>query len=109
MDVLFALKHLQKEVLASLELGEASCSTVELDQNKVGRLSRMDAMQQQAMNLASQQVLRQRLIDINKAIEAVNEGDYGFCHECGNTISAERLSIKPETLWCVSCMQKSEC
>lgn len=82
--------------------------TVALEQNKVGRLSRMDAMQQQEMHKASQSLIRKRLAQIEKALQAVASGDYGFCEACGDEISASRLQVRPESLMCVSCQEKVE-
>lgn len=85
-----------------------SSETLTLEQNKVGRLSRMDAMQQQEMHKASQHLIRRRLVQIEKALQALAAGDYGFCEGCGDEISASRLQVRPESLMCVSCQEKLE-
>ena len=76
---------------------------VTLDQQSVGRLSRMDAMQQQAMAQATE---RQRLIDLQKihaALKRVDEGEFGYCENCGEEIAEERLKIDPAVAMCVKC------
>ncbi len=76
---------------------------VTLDQQSVGRLSRMDAMQQQAMAQATE---RQRLIDLQKihaALKRVDTGDFGYCEKCGDEIAEERLKIDPAVAMCVKC------
>jgi len=94
----------RKEELADLStLSEGSRATVELDQQSVGRLSRMDAMQMQAMAQASE---RQRQLEIRKidaALLRLDEGDYGYCVTCGDEISNGRLEIDPAAPTCIGC------
>jgi DnaK suppressor protein len=73
-----------------------------LDQQSVGRLSRMDAMQQQAM-AAAQEGRRARLIAIEAALRRLDEGSFGWCVECGEFIDAERLDLDPTLMRCVDC------
>ncbi len=88
--------------------GDAAAATVELDQSRVGRLSRMDALQSQAMSLASQQRRRQSLRLIDAALGRIEEGEYGYCLECGEQIPAGRLNFAPETAYCIDCAEKRE-
>jgi DnaK suppressor protein len=88
--------------------GEQSARAVELDQTRVGRLSRMDAMQHQAM---SQEALRRRrlaLQNIDSALKRIEEGDYGFCADCGEEIARARLEIDPAGSLCVECARRRE-
>ena len=89
-----------KEISAS---PSASTAPVALDQQSVGRLSRMDAMQQQAMNKATEQKRRFDLVRIDEARKRLASGDYGFCDECGNEIPDGRLAIDPMAELCVNC------
>jgi DnaK suppressor protein len=78
-------------------------STVTLDQQSVGRLSRMDAMQQQAMALATD---RRRQVEISKALaalETLSDDDFGYCQECGESIGAARLNHDPALILCIGC------
>lgn len=102
------LDELKIRLLEDLERGSEASETVELEQNKVGRLSRMDAMQQQAMQKATQTLIRKRLVQIEQALEALENDDYGYCGECGDEIPQQRLAIRPEALICVSCQEKQE-
>ncbi|MEX2366028.1 MAG: TraR/DksA family transcriptional regulator [Pseudohongiellaceae bacterium] len=102
------LTDLKQSLLEDLERGAMGSETVTLEQNKVGRLSRMDAMQQQEMHKASQHLIRRRLGQIEKALQALASGDYGFCEACGDDIAASRLQVRPESLMCVSCQEKLE-
>jgi len=76
---------------------------VELDQSKLGRLSRMDAMQSQAMARETQ---RRRKIDLRKveaAIKRLKDEEYGFCCICDDSIPEKRLGFDPATTTCVEC------
>jgi DnaK suppressor protein len=84
-------------------LGHAGQAVVELDQQAVGRLSRMDALQNQAMAKAGQtrrQVQRQRLA---AALARMDAGEFGYCEDCGEDIAIGRLEIDPAATRCVSC------
>ncbi|WP_394227947.1 TraR/DksA family transcriptional regulator [Paracoccus marcusii] len=76
---------------------------VELDQQSIGRLSRMDAMQNQAMASAVEARRHGRMWAIAAALGRINTGDFGFCEDCGQPIPFERLSLDQTFLRCVSC------
>ena len=93
--------------LQELDTGDARGAqgqqTVELDQQAVGRLSRMDALQNQAMaraGRARRQAERQRLL---AALGRLDEGEYGYCDDCGDAIAQGRLELDPAALRCVEC------
>jgi DnaK suppressor protein len=76
---------------------------VELDQTSVGRLSRMDAMQVQAM---AQETERRRNLDLQRAqtaLERLDAGDYGYCLRCDDEIPVKRLEFDPAVTTCVDC------
>jgi DnaK suppressor protein len=94
----------RRDDLASLEtISDESRRPVELDQQSVGRLSRMDAIQQQAMALASQQRRRNESQQIGAALKRIDEGDFGWCAACGEAIPRGRLEIDPTVTLCVVC------
>jgi len=95
----------QAESLGVASLVDDSAETVALDQTSVGRLSRMDAMQQQAMALASQDRQGERLLRIKTALERVEDGEYGECLECLQEIPVARLEIDPSIEYCVKCAE----
>ena len=74
-----------------------------LDQQSVGRLSRMDAMQQQSMDLAREERRQQRLGILAAALQRIEADDYGYCLRCDEPIKDARLKIDPAVLTCVSC------
>jgi DnaK suppressor protein len=76
---------------------------VELDQQSVGRLSRMDALQMQAMAKAFEQRRKARVVALEQALRRVADDEYGYCAKCGEFIGERRLEIDPATPKCVSC------
>ena len=97
------LERERAELLAMSEAGADERRPVELDQQSVGRLSRMDAMQVQAMAQALDTRRQGRLKLIEAALERLADGEYGVCVDCGEDIPAARLAIDPATARCVDC------
>ena len=81
---------------------------VELDQTRVGRLSRMDAMQQQAMAQASARRIEQEVQRLHAALSRLQTGDYGYCVKCEEEIPVGRLQIDPATPVCIDCARAAE-
>jgi DnaK suppressor protein len=81
---------------------------VELDQTRVGRLSRMDAMQLQAMAKAGQARARLELGRIDAALRRLEEGTCGECLDCGEAIAERRLDANPTADRCVGCAEARE-
>lgn len=103
-----SLKALHDELLMLLDISSESGDTVELDQTKVGRLSRMDAMQQQEMSHACRAGYQKRLKDVQLALLNLKQGEYGWCDHCGENIDVRRLEVKPESRFCVKCQESQE-
>ena len=78
-------------------------ATVILDQQSVGRLSRMDAMQRQAMAQATARRRQGRGARITATLQRIDEGEFGHCQECGEEIGTKRLTLDPTLPTCVSC------
>lgn len=94
----------KKEELVSLALAdEDGRKPVTLDQTSVGRLSRMDALQSQAMSLEIDRRRRQELLRIEAAITRLDQGEYGYCLVCGDEILEKRLTFDPSATTCVVC------
>lgn len=102
------LLDMQEEVMGVAGLIGVSAQPIELDQNRVGRLSRMDAMQGQAMAQASVKRQQQQLTLIAEALARIDAKEYGRCIECDEFIAAERLNIEPTASHCISCAQNLE-
>ena len=96
------------ELLTIEATAQRSARTVELDQSRVGRLSRMDALQSQAMSRATHERLASELRQIAVALARIEDEDYGYCDECGEEIAEQRLRIDPAARYCVRCARKAE-
>ena len=85
------------------ETAKDSRAPVTLDQQSVGRLSRMDAMQQQSMEIATEERRQRRLIALSTALEQIAAGDYGYCLKCDDEIATGRLVVDPAVTLCIKC------
>ena len=97
------LKDLRKTLLAQDHIAQDSQKTVTLDQQSVGRLSRMDALQQQAMAKATQTRRSQQSLRIDAAFSRMKDGEYGYCTDCGDDIPLKRLELDPTVPTCIIC------
>jgi DnaK suppressor protein len=102
------LVALREELLRAQETGDEAEQTVELDQARVGRLSRMDAMQAQAMSIETGRRRREKLLQIAAALQRIDEDDYGYCEDCGENIARARLEIDPVATLCINCASAKE-
>lgn len=98
----------REDILALRDTRDQSRQTVELDQSRVGRLSRMDAMQQQAMAQAGQRQAELLLKKIHAALKRCEDGSFGDCFDCGEPIPPKRLESDPSALRCVRCAEGAE-
>ena len=98
------LLHLKVELEEQQLDNESADKPIELDQARLGRLSRMDALQGQQMlqELARRQ--QAKLLSIDAALRRIEAGDYGDCFVCAEPIDPRRLTVDPTATRCVSCM-----
>ena len=100
------LEQRRAALLAVDETNQDAAAVVELDQSRVGRLSRMDALQAQAM---SQEVERRRELELRQiqaALARIESGDYGYCLSCDEPIDPRRLAIDPAATICIECAEE---
>ena len=102
------LLALQAELTDQRETGREAEKTVELDQTGVGRLSRMDALQGQAMSKESGRRRSLALQKVAAALGRIDRGDYGDCLLCGEQIALPRLTFDPSATLCIECARKAE-
>ena len=109
------LKNLQaallqrRDVLLDIEKSAADAAgVVELDQQRVGRLSRMDALQGQAMSAAAKQRRDNELQRIATALKRIQDDEYGYCLRCEEEIATARLHADPTATLCITCAGKAE-
>lgn len=95
------LMRQMQELEAVRSVSRDASAVVQLDQQSVGRLSRMDALQSQAM---AQETERRRQVELRKikaALVRIDEGEYGFCVVCGEEIARARLDLDPAAATCI--------
>lgn len=102
------LHEMKAELERLAQEHEHDSDIVELDQTTQGRLSRMDALQGQAM---AQEVARRRDFEIKRivsALERIEDGEFGYCASCGDQISQKRLDFDPSVPNCINCARDQE-
>lgn len=93
------------EIMDDTVASEEARQPVELDQTTVGRLSRMDALQGQAMALATDQRRHVEVQHIDAALQRIEDGEYGYCQVCDEKIPAKRLKVDPTASICIDCAE----
>lgn len=103
-DKLRAVLEARKAELESLaDASAADRAPVELDQTSVGRLSRIDAIQVQAMALAAEERRKAELVRVRSALERIDSDEFGYCDVCGDEIAPARLENNPAVTSCIGC------
>lgn len=91
------------DVETAMQSAADAAGVVVLDQSCVGRVSRMDAMQQQALSLDHLARLRQRRRKLQAALPRIEEGSYGLCCQCAAPLDAARLQADAAAVFCADC------
>ena len=98
----------RRALLKADETGGEAEKVVELDQTRVGRLSRMDAMQAQAMSLETGRRRRLDLVKTDAALKRLENGEFGLCLGCAEAINPNRLEADPTATLCINCAEARE-
>jgi DnaK suppressor protein len=99
------LLDLRSELQTLAQASQEGTAPVELDQARVGRLSRMDAIQAQEMAQEAARRRQRQLLEIDGALQRMESGDFGYCFVCGEEIDVRRLAVDPTSTRCVSCAE----
>ena len=91
------------ELLRLAEVSRDGRRPVTLDQSSVGRLTRMDALQGQAMAVETGRRRALEIRRIDAALKRIEDGDFGDCVACGEPIALARLELDPATAVCIDC------
>jgi len=102
------LLQMRQELLDLDQIEQQSSETVELDQSRQGRLSRMDALQGQAMSQELERRRRVALRNLEAALKRIEERHYGYCVDCGAPIAERRLDYDPAAARCIACAERAE-
>ncbi len=86
----------------------AAGQTVELDQTRVGRVSRIDALQAQAMSQETERRRRLQLVEAKRALGKLDQGEFGYCESCDESIARGRLEANLAVRLCIRCAGKAE-
>jgi len=100
-----SLLAFRDELQGLLTVTRDGAKPVDLDQ-PIGRLTRMDAIQQQNMSAASRRAFDIRLRQVQQALGLIERGDYGACRRCGDPIGFARLKARPESPYCLDCQDE---
>lgn len=103
-----ALLARRAELESTAETATQAAQIVELDQTRVGRVSRMDALQLQAMSREAMRRRELELARVESALQRIESGDFGYCQDCGEEIAVGRLEIDPAGTLCIDCASKRE-
>jgi DnaK suppressor protein len=96
------LESIRRRLERSLKLTADAARPVQLDQTSVGRLSRIDAIQNQQLTMGLEERENARYAQVLEALARIAAGTYGVCG-CGGAIQFERLLVFPETVRCGVC------
>ncbi|HVS02199.1 MAG TPA: TraR/DksA C4-type zinc finger protein [Thermoanaerobaculia bacterium] len=93
---------------ALLSQTAADARPVDVSGSTIGRLTRMDAIQMQAMAQMNRRQLDIRLRQVEAALAALEAGTYGSCRYCRGPIALPRLEALPESPFCIDCQEQLE-
>ena len=102
------LEARRQELALLLDHAGQAAEPVRLDQQAVGRVSRVDAIQQQQMALANREQAQQLIKRVEQALQRIESGEYGYCMDCAEPIPMARLQAQPQAELCLNCQQASE-
>jgi DnaK suppressor protein len=102
------LESRRDELEKQLGMGGETTRPVPLDQQSVGRVSRVDAIQQQQMALAGREQAERLLRQVTLALKRIDDGVYGYCLQCGEPIARARLEAQPQASLCLDCQSAAE-
>jgi DnaK suppressor protein len=101
------LLALRDELRSMIDASAEAARPVDLDQ-PIGRLSRIDAIQQQNMVKASRRAAELRLQQVAAALRRLDDDEYGDCLQCGEEVGEARLEARPEAPFCIGCQSVRE-
>ncbi len=102
-----ALVSLERGLASAHAASAAGAAPVDLEE-PIGRVSRIDAIQQQRMAEASRAAQQRRLQRVRAALRRIDEEEYGLCVDCGEAIGFARLEAQPEAPFCIGCQSARE-
>lgn len=95
------------ELRTTIERSADQTTAVKPD-SAIGRLTRVDAIQAGYVSDALRSQMRAELARVERALRSINEGTFGICRSCGETLTDARLEAKPDATLCIQCAEKRE-
>ena len=71
----------------------------------IGRVSRMDAINNKSVVEASLRQSERKLRNLQRVLSQLGTDEFGICLKCKQPIPLGRILIRPESLFCVNCAQ----
>jgi DnaK suppressor protein len=102
------LLELRQSLRDVRDTGDEAAATVELDQTRLGRLSRMDALQAQAISVETNRRREHQARQVDAALARLDRNEFGGCLVCGEAIDPRRLEHDPATSLCIACAEQAE-
>jgi DnaK suppressor protein len=96
--ILAAINTLNKDIIELKELIKPIAP-----ENAIGRISRMDAINNKSINEAAYRKASIRLASLKTSLEQINDVNFGICANCGETIPLGRMFLRPQSKACVKC------
>lgn len=91
------------ELVILRDSSAADRASVQLDQQSVGRISRVDALQNQQIAIAADRQRQAQIARIRRALSNLDQDCFGYCVKCGEEISERRLEADPSAYLCIGC------
>jgi DnaK suppressor protein len=104
-----AKKEIEEKIRLEIQKTERLCSEYrELTKpiapdDAIGRVSRMDAINNKSVTEASLRQAEKKLANLHKVLLSINTPDFGLCMKCKSEIPLGRILFRPESLLCVNC------
>ncbi len=97
-SIIDAIKDIKQDIKALIELSKP----IPPD-NAIGRITRMEAINSKSINEAALTSARNKLAGLERALDQIDDPDFGYCSVCEELIPVKRLMLMPESTMCVNC------
>ena len=104
-DIELIIKNELNKILKAIKMIETKPKIIELDQQLIGRLSRIDSIMDKEMSTAKLERQKQRLKQLEEALKKLEKEDFGVCIDCGEDIEFKRIKSNPVVKKCFDCMR----
>lgn len=75
-------------------------------ENSIGRISRMDAINNKSVVDAAIRTAKRKLAGLKNVLNTIDDDDFGICEKCGGDIPEKRIILMPESKNCVHCARR---